>query len=503
MKRAIGYIVLLLMLVPMGVRADIGALYDKADSLYNQQQYEEAQKVALEGLSQCKDTTDIADFANLLAVIYVRKGEFGEAVKYAKQCNAIDMKSGDADAISSSLNTLAGIYMSMRQPEEAEKYILKAIGYAQKADNPQRLAVLHGMASEVYHHLKQEERSLDYATKAYEMEKKLGREDKMAIRQAERAAALIDLKRYDEARQALTEAIPGLRKSGNLHSLGIACNQMGNMMHKQENDSAAARYFNEALAIFIQQHDLFNEATSRKGLYQALRNSDPALAMQHNDRYNELRDSLYDEKTGELLSKYAAEYGVDELQAENDEMQKSHRRWLTIGAILLVALLIAGVALYQWMRRREQKHAEQLIRKIQELSAALEAGEAEKPATTEDVQEEPETEPEEETEDHLFLMRVVKAVNDGLPTGHYGVDDIASELNMGTQTFRRRLMKVTGDSPKTFISAIQMERAAKLLTMSPDMPVSQVAMRCGYEETTSFTRAFRKAYGVPPSQYKG
>lgn len=278
---------------------------------------------------------------------------------------------------------------------------------------------------------------------------------------------------------------------------------MGNMMHKQENDSAAARYFNEALAIFIQQHDLFNEATSRKGLYQALRNSDPALAMQHNDRYNELRDSLYDEKTGELLSKYAAEYGVDELQAENDEMQKSHRRWLTIGAIILVALLIAGVALYQWMRRREQKHTEQLIRKIQELSAALEAGEAEKPATTEDVQEEPETEPEEETEDHLFLMRVVKAVNDGLPTGHYGVDDIASELNMGTQTFRRRLMKVTGDSPKTFISAIQMERAAKLLTMSPDMPVSQVAMRCGYEETTSFTRAFRKAYGVPPSQYKG
>ena len=74
---------------------------------------------------------------------------------------------------------------------------------------------------------------------------------------------------------------------------------------------------------------------------------------------------------------------------------------------------------------------------------------------------------------------------------------------MGTQTFRRRLMKVTGASPKTFISAIQMERAAKLLTMSPDMSISQIAMRCGYEETTSFSRAFRKAFGVPPSQYKG
>lgn len=501
--KKLGYMVVLMMLVPMMALADVGALYDKADSLYNQQQYDEAKTLALEALSQSQDSTDVADCASLLALIHVRKGEFGEAVKYAKQCHAIDMKTGDPDAISSSLNTLAGIYMSMRQPEEAEKYILKAISYAQKADNPQRLAVLHGMASEVYHHLKQEERSLDYATKAYEMEKQLGRNDKMAIRQAERAAALIELKRYDEARTALTEAIPGLRESGNLHSLGIACNQMGHMMHQQENDSAAVRYFNEALAIFTRQHDLFNEATSRKGLYQALRDIDPALAMQHNDRYNELRDSLYDEKTGELLSKYAAEYGYDELQAENDEMQKTHRRWLIMGAVLIAVLLIAGVALYHWMRRREQQHTEQLIRKIQELSAALEAGGADQITTTpEEVQTETVTEPEEETEDQLFLMRVVKAVNDGLPTGRYGVDDIASALNMGTQTFRRRLMKVTGDSPKAFISAIQMERAAKLLTMSPDMPVSQVAMRCGYEETTSFTRAFRKAYGVPPSQYK-
>ena len=87
--------------------------------------------------------------------------EFDKAVTYAKQCYALDEKSGDPDAMSSSLNTLAGIYMSMRQPQEAEKYVLKAIDFAKKANNPQRLAVLHGMASEVYHHLKQEERSLD------------------------------------------------------------------------------------------------------------------------------------------------------------------------------------------------------------------------------------------------------------------------------------------------------------------------------------------------------
>ena len=150
----------LCLLLPLHALADNQGekLLDKADSLYALQQYEAAQQSAEQALSQCKGGELEADCLNLLAIIHVRKGEFNQAVTFAKQCYELDEKSGDPDAMSSSLNTLAGIYMSLRQPEEAEKYILKGIDYARKADNPQRLAVLHGMASEVYHHLKQEER---------------------------------------------------------------------------------------------------------------------------------------------------------------------------------------------------------------------------------------------------------------------------------------------------------------------------------------------------------
>ena len=44
MHRAWQYLVVMLMLVPMGARADIGALYGQADSLYNLQQYDEARR---------------------------------------------------------------------------------------------------------------------------------------------------------------------------------------------------------------------------------------------------------------------------------------------------------------------------------------------------------------------------------------------------------------------------------------------------------------------------
>ena len=121
------------------------------------------------------------------------------------------------------------------------------------------------------------------------------------------------------------------------------------------------------------------------------------------------------------------------------------------------------------------------------------------------IKEETEQKSQEDvaTEDRLFVMRLVQVVNDGLSTGQYGVEAVASEMNMSVQTFRRRLTSVTGESPKAFISAIQMERAAKLLTDNPDMSIARVATLCGYDETNSFGRSFKRAYGVTPSQYRG
>ena len=184
----------LALLMSVGVWAQTGAdaatlaesLRDQADSLYNAQQYDEAKTIALKGLSTTGSGSSLqesrGDLLNLMALINIRQGHFEQAAEYAKQCNELDLKSGDPDMISSSYNTLTGIYMSMRQPKEAEKYILKAMEYASKVDNPQREAVLYGMASEVYHKLNQEELSLDYATKAYRLEQQLGRKDKMAVR---------------------------------------------------------------------------------------------------------------------------------------------------------------------------------------------------------------------------------------------------------------------------------------------------------------------------------
>ena len=167
------------------------------------------------------------------------------------------------------------------------------------------------------------------------------------------------------------------------------------------------------------------------------------------------------------------------------------QNYIIIGIVGLVVLVCLGCVLVWWMRRRQKQRIAQLIKQIETLKP--------QPSV---VEEQPNEVVEENNEDHKFLMKLVEVVNASLPTGHYGVEQIAQEMNMSVQTFRRRLLSATGESPKAFISALQMERAAKLLTDNPDMPISRVATLCGYDETNSFGRSFKRFYNLTPSQYR-
>lgn len=439
------------------------------------------------------------DCLSLLAIINIRQGKFDEAARYAKECNNLDMQMGDPDNISSSLNTLAGIYMSMRQPEEAEHYILKAIEYSQKAGNTQRLAVLYGMASEVFHHMEKDEEALDYATRAYEIEVKAERKDKAAIRQAQRAAALTRLHRTEEAMKALEEAIPEFRQDGNRHSLGIACNQMGLLLRQERRDSAAVPYFEEALQIFIEQRDIFNESQSRKSLYNLLKKSNPTLAMQHMERYEELRDSLYDRETGELLQKYAAELGNSELEQLNADERASHRQKELLGLGALLVLMAGAWWTVRRIRRRSQLHTEELITQIEQLQLTNEKLHHDMtPQKEVQQQQQPITDSGEDD----FLRHVVETVENCLEEGDCSVETIAATMSMSASTLRRRLQALTKESPKNFITAIQMNKARQLLTETPEMSVADVARRCGFTDSATFTRVFKRTYGQVPSKYQ-
>ena len=474
--------------------------YWAAEWMYDRQDYDTAAKYGQQALPLCHDGNDIkADCLNLLGLIYVRKGDVRTAADYAKKCLDIDMKSGDDDRISSSMNTVAGIYMAGNMAKEAETYILGALEHAEKVNVPARKAVILGMASEIYHSLGDDSKALPYAEQAYQIDSMLKREPQASIRLSQKGSALLGLHRYKEAEAIYRKVTPILKEAGDLHSYAIALNRLGMSLLAQERQREAIAYYKEAAALFSKMGDLYNEIHSHRGLYESYWKLDPDSAKIELDYFDLLKDSLYTHSTADALSRYNAEFGNDRLQQENAEVRQAQRRTVITAIILLMLAALAAWFFIRRIRRRHQIQMQELVGEIDKLHSSLAAKQE---SETEPEKQPTQTETIENSEERQFLMRVIETVNTAMQQGNFGVEQIASELNMSVQTFRRRLMSAAGETPKAYIQAIQMERASRLLTHHPDMPVTEVARQCGFDETSSFGHTFKRIYGCSPTQYR-
>lgn len=477
--------------------------YWVAEWYYDVQDYPTAKKYALKALPLFKyPNMGRSDCLSLLGIIHVRLGEFAPAASYAKQCVDIDMKLGDPDRISSSLNTLAGTYMAADQAQEAEKFILQGLEYADQAHNSGRKAILLGMASEVYHKLGDDNKSLSFARNAFELDSINGRKPKMAMRLSQMASALAGLKRYNESEATYLRAISLLKEVGNLHSVGIDLNQLGFVYLEQKRNREAVQSFTEASEIFSKMGDLYNNVYSHKGIYESYWSINPDSAKIALDRFNTLKDSLYHQASADALARYNAEFGKDGLQEEIQRTKTARSRDLimAIGLFIVIAIIAAVIIRARYRRHRSQML--QLIKKVEELQAKCNEAEKNMAETPKEGIEIPETLADKTDDGQEFLTKLFVVVDAALTNKDYGVAKIASMMNMTERTFSRRLKEVTQQSPKMFISAIQMERCAKLLLENPNKTIGEIANLCGFEEASGFSHAFKRVYGCSPTSYR-
>lgn len=477
--------------------------YWVAEWYYDVQDYPTAKKYALKALPLFKyPNMGRSDCLSLLGIIHVRLGEFAPAASYAKQCVDIDMKLGDPDRISSGLNTLAGTYMAANQVKEAEKFILEGLEYADQAHNSGRKAILLGMASEVYHKLGDNNKSLSFARNAFELDSINGRKPKMAMRLSQMASALAGLKRYNESEATYLRAISLLKEVGNLHSVGIDLNQLGFVYLEQKRNREAVQCFTEASEIFSKIGDLYNNVYSHKGIYESYWSINPDSAKIALDRFNTLKDSLYHQASADALARYNAEFGNDRLQEEIQRTKTARSRDLimAIGLFIVIAIIAAVIIRARYRRHRSQML--QLIKKVEELQAKCNEAEKNMAETPKEGIEIPETLADKTDDGQEFLTKLFVVVDAALTNKDYGVAKIASMMNMTERTFSRRLKEVTQQSPKMFISAIQMERCAKLLLENPNKTIGEIANLCGFEEASGFSHAFKRVYGCSPTSYR-
>ncbi len=65
----------------------------------------------------------------------------------------------------------------------------------------------------------------------------------------------------------------------------------------------------------------------------------------------------------------------------------------------------------------------------------------------------------------------------------------------------RMFQKYAGINYKAYVLELRTEAGYRLL-MNTVQPVGEIAMACGFPDSRSFTKAFRKRYGMPPGEYR-
>lgn len=102
--------------------------------------------------------------------------------------------------------------------------------------------------------------------------------------------------------------------------------------------------------------------------------------------------------------------------------------------------------------------------------------------------------------DDVLIERIMKVINEQLSNSDFNVAMLADEVGLSRVQLHRRMKELTGISSADFIRNIRMKQAATLLR-SGGVNVSQVSYMVGFSNNAHFSTAFKKYFGMSPSEY--
>lgn len=81
------------------------------------------------------------------------------------------------------------------------------------------------------------------------------------------------------------------------------------------------------------------------------------------------------------------------------------------------------------------------------------------------------------------------------------LEGVAHIFGFSPAYLSRMFQKYAGINYKTYVSDLRTQAGYRLL-MNTDMPVVEIALECGFPDSRSFAKAFRRRFGMPPAEYR-
>jgi len=82
------------------------------------------------------------------------------------------------------------------------------------------------------------------------------------------------------------------------------------------------------------------------------------------------------------------------------------------------------------------------------------------------------------------------------------LDNLANHLNISKYYYHHLYSDHSKETIKEFITRVKMERSAIYLVVNQDVAITEIALKYGYSDASAYNKAFKKFFGVNPTQYK-
>jgi two-component system sensor histidine kinase ChiS len=137
---------------------------------------------------------------------------------------------------------------------------------------------------------------------------------------------------------------------------------------------------------------------------------------------------------------------------------------------------------------RVQKLLEQYRALREKFSIAMDEGKEEKAQLNPD--------------DRDFLNKVTDMIYALMKSNDVDAESLAARMFMSRIQLNKRIQAITGQNVSAYIQQIRLSYAKRLLDSEVNMSISEISSKCGYDDIAYFSRIFKHATQMSPSQYR-
>ena len=104
------------------------------------------------------------------------------------------------------------------------------------------------------------------------------------------------------------------------------------------------------------------------------------------------------------------------------------------------------------------------------------------------------------TLDREFMEKILALIDECMEDPEFSINNLCAKLGMSRSSLHNKLKALTDQAPNDFIRIIRLKKAAELLR-SRRYNISEVAAMTGFPDSSYFSTAFKRQYGMSPRKY--